>query len=134
MAADISQRLPFPDHYADEIHAIHVVEHFNRGKVVEILKEWKRVLKPGGKLAIEVPCLNKIAKWLNEPHPDPRDQQRLTLIGLYGDWWEGGAMLHQWCYSAEEMMAVLQEVGFEKINVLDPIYHQPLRDMRVVAR
>lgn len=134
VVADITKKLPFPDHYADEIHAIHVVEHFPRGHVVDILKDWKRVLKPGGKLAIEVPCLNKIVKWLITPHPNAKDQQRLTMIGLYGDWWEKDEMTHRWCYSAEEMMAIMSDVGFQKINILDPIYHQPLRDMRVVAR
>ena len=44
---DIRMLDKFCDNYADEIMAVHVVEHFWRWEVVEILREWARVLKPG---------------------------------------------------------------------------------------
>ena len=57
--ADIRD-LPFDDDYADEAMAIHVVEHFYIWDAVDVLKEWYRVLKPGGKMIIEVPDLDKV--------------------------------------------------------------------------
>ena len=54
---DVSKLDIFTNDYADEILAVHVVEHFWRWEVVNILKEWLRVLKPGGKLILELPNL-----------------------------------------------------------------------------
>ncbi len=51
--SDIRKLDNFPDNYADEIMAIHVVEHFWRWEVVNVLTEWVRVLKPGGKMVLE---------------------------------------------------------------------------------
>ncbi len=42
---------------ADEIRASHVLEHFPLTKTLEVVKEWIRVLKPGGLLKIAVPDL-----------------------------------------------------------------------------
>jgi predicted SAM-dependent methyltransferase len=51
------RKLTFNDNYADEILSVHVIEHFWRWEVSDILKEWIRVLKPGGKLILECPNL-----------------------------------------------------------------------------
>ena len=40
---------------ADEIHARHVLEHFNRNSVTTAVRNWLKALKPGGKLLIHVP-------------------------------------------------------------------------------
>lgn len=39
----------------DVIYTCHVLEHFKRRDVSRVLKEWHRVLKPGGILRISVP-------------------------------------------------------------------------------
>ena len=43
---DVRNLNKFSNDYADEILAVHVIEHFWRWEVVSILKEWVRVLKP----------------------------------------------------------------------------------------
>lgn len=132
MECDI-RRLPFADAYADEIHAIHVVEHFSRLEADAILEDWCRVLKPGGKIALECPSLDKITQVLQSPE---RSQWwlRMTLVGLYGEYWKGDAMLHKWCYSAAELSGMLERAGFARVSLLEPLYHMPKRDMRLVAR
>lgn len=47
--------LEYPADTADEIRASHVLEHFSHREVGDVLKEWVRVLKPGGLLKIAVP-------------------------------------------------------------------------------
>jgi len=51
----------FDDETCLEVRASHVLEHFPMAYTVEVLREWVRVLKPGGILKIAVPDFRKIA-------------------------------------------------------------------------
>ncbi len=51
--------LDFADGSVEEIRASHILEHFPQGEVVKVLREWSRVLQPGGKLRVAVPDLDK---------------------------------------------------------------------------
>lgn len=53
--------LEYEDSSVDEIRASHVLEHFDRALVKDVLAEWVRVLKPGGKLRVAVPDFRTIA-------------------------------------------------------------------------
>ncbi|WP_296509640.1 methyltransferase domain-containing protein [Rhodoferax sp.] len=44
-----------PDNSVELIYNCHVLEHFKRRDVRQVLAEWMRVLKPGGVLRISVP-------------------------------------------------------------------------------
>ena len=57
--ADI-RNLPFADESVDEIMAIHVCEHIYLSQIVSVIKEWLRVLKTDGVMALELPCWNKV--------------------------------------------------------------------------
>lgn len=59
---DASKRLPFRDNTFDFIYASHVLEHLPWFKIPQVLKEWVRVLKPGGVLEVWVPDGLKICK------------------------------------------------------------------------
>lgn len=60
--------LAFPDAIAEEIVASHVLEHFSMRDTADVLKEWVRVLKPGGLLRIAVPNLTWILEHPEHPH------------------------------------------------------------------
>lgn len=130
-AADLTKPLPFPSEYADEIHAYHIVEHFYRYEVDAILTDWARVLKVGGLMVLELPCLDSVLHIFNHyvdqgKAPDPR----LTLWGLYGDpRYRNAAMVHRWCYSLAEMRGMLEAQGLD-VKFVKPQTHQPIRDMR----
>jgi predicted SAM-dependent methyltransferase len=53
----------YADGTVDEIRASHVLEHFGHEQTLAVLKEWVRVLKPGGILKIAVPDFDKIVNW-----------------------------------------------------------------------
>ncbi len=44
--------LPYPDDEFDGVYNLGVVEHFPHNEIVRMLQEFRRVLKPGGKIAI----------------------------------------------------------------------------------
>lgn len=134
--ADVSKPLPFADNYADEIHAYHLLEHLNRWESPEILADWLRVLKPGGLLVLELPCLDKIvAHYAHALIDGGRADARMTILGLYGDpAYRNEHMMHRWCYSVDELCGGLDLLGFVDIEEQRPKTHQPARDMRIVAR
>lgn len=135
VVADVTGRLPFPDDYADEVHAYHLFEHIFRWKSEEVLQEWIRVLKPGGQLILEMPCLDKVldifAHFSEARKPAPI---QLTMWGLFGDpRYKNEAMTHRWCYSAAELRDLLEHAGQQDIREETPKTHQPIRDMRMVS-
>jgi predicted SAM-dependent methyltransferase len=54
--------LAYADESVDEIRASHVLEHFGHAEVLPVLKDWARVLKPGGLMRIAVPNFQWIAE------------------------------------------------------------------------
>lgn len=53
----------------DEIRASHILEHFGHREVPEVLKEWVRVLKPGGVLRLAVPDFDYIVQHRHDELP-----------------------------------------------------------------
>lgn len=49
------EKLDLPDNYADLIYSCHTLEHIDRHRTEDVLKEWFRVLKPGGTIRLAVP-------------------------------------------------------------------------------
>lgn len=59
-AADLSR---FTKQSFDEVYASHILEHFDYASVMlKVLREWRRVLKWGGKLYISVPDMDILCK------------------------------------------------------------------------
>ena len=124
------RKLPFETDYADDIHSIHFVEHIDRMQVPNMLADWHRVLKPGGRVVIEVPCLDKIAQNII----DGAKNMRLTTLGIFGDPRDPRpAMMHRWAYTKKELADVVEQAGFKDVKVEEPAFHIAARDMRVTA-
>lgn len=122
--------LPFEDETVSEIQCIHMVEHIPRMEVNGMIQDWFRVLKSGGKLVIEVPCLDKMAQMI----VDGEKNIRLTLLGIFGDPRDPKpAMMHKWAYTKAELKDLLLETGFVDVEVSEPVYHVARRDMRITA-
>lgn len=121
--------LPFEDGSVDEIMAIHVLEHIYRWEVEDTLREWRRVLKPGGLLALELPDILKVCQWMLSS-----DDQRYGLWGAYGDpGYKDPLMVHKWGWSEKELKSVLRECGFRAISTAPVRFHKKRRDMRIEA-
>lgn len=123
-------KLPFDADYADEIQSIHFVEHIPRMQVDNMLMDWHRVLKSGGKLVIEVPCLNKMAQRI----VDGEKNLRFTTLGIFGDPRDPKPdMMHAWAYTKEELTEIIAQAGFTDVQYMEPKFHFPQRDMRIEA-
>jgi len=59
---DASGKLPFSESTFDLVYASHVLEHIPWYQVQDVLNEWVRLLKPGGRIEVWVPDGYKIAK------------------------------------------------------------------------
>ena len=59
---DCTKKLPFKDQTFKIIYASHVLEHIPWYQLEKVLKEWLRILKPGGCLELWVPDAVKICK------------------------------------------------------------------------
>ncbi|HEY1326264.1 MAG TPA: methyltransferase domain-containing protein [Casimicrobiaceae bacterium] len=124
------RKLPFPDDYADEARAIHVIEHFWVWEALPLLQEWVRVLKPGAKLAIECPCLEKVLALAQVPECPPA----MTYWALYGDpRYQEPAMMHRWCYGKMQLGKLMSQAGLVNVHAEPVQFHQPIRDMRLVG-
>ena len=131
------RKLPFPDNFADEILSVHVIEHFYLWELPKLLEEWRRVLKPGGKIALETPDLLEACRQILS-NPDAvgggADSQR-TMWVLYGDpKHEEPAMCHRWLFSAQSLIATLEKHGF--VGGCETVAHYklgPPRDIRIEA-
>lgn len=79
--ADVRQDIRtvcFPENYADEIQAIHVIEHVNRAEGEQLIEKCAGWLKPGGRLVIETPDREKCLRLLKH------QRTRWRLMGAKG--------------------------------------------------
>jgi hypothetical protein len=111
--------------------AVHVVEHFYLWEVPDLLTEWIRVLRPGGKMIIEVPDLVKVMNYMASGISEPA----LTMWPLYGDpSHEDPLMGHKWGYTEGSLARMMDHVGLEKLERKPAEYHmKDQRDMRIVG-
>jgi len=135
---DLHDLAPFAADSADEILSVHVVEHFWRWEVRDVLREWVRVLKPGGRMIIECPnILSACRTFLENPEQFAREDQngQRTMWVFYGDpKWKDPLMIHRWGYTPESLKALLGEVGLADVRQEPAQFklREP-RDMRVVG-
>ena len=136
--ADIRDLRKVKSSIADEILAVHVIEHFYYWEVVPLLQSWRRLLKPGGKLILECPNLLYACQMIVE-NPAMRSQAgkagRMSMWSLYGDpSWKDPLMCHKWAYTPDSLMAVLLEAGYVQARQEPSQFklREP-RDMRITA-
>ena len=127
------RKLEIASDSADAVAAIHVLEHFYEWEVADLLTEWKRVLKPGGKMILELPCMDKVFAYVTNcvANREPL-QPFMTLNALYGDpTYKHEAMCHHWGWFQVPLRQMRESVGMQRVEFFEPRYHFPFRDMRI---
>lgn len=126
---EVENPIPLQDGCADELFAGHVIEHVYRWEANALVNEWKRLLRQGGKLILELPNIEAAAKNLLSGRDD-----QMVMWPLYGDpSHRDPYMCHRWGYKPSTIRALLQECGMSDITILPPQTHGAKhdRDMRV---
>jgi len=109
-------KLPFEDDSVDLIYSSHVIEYFNRSEINEVLKEWRRVLKPGKTLRIAVPDFKK----MSELYFLKTISLNQILGPLYGKMQMGDySIYHKTTYDFNSLYEVLNQNGFNQIERYD---------------
>jgi hypothetical protein len=135
---DLRDLAVFQDGSADEILSVHVIEHFWRWEALEVLKEWARVLRPGGTMVLECPNLLSACEALLA-NPDagasPGKAGQRTMWVFYGDpAWQDPLMVHRWGYTPRSLAELMAEAGLVNVRQEPAKFklREP-RDMRVVG-
>ncbi len=123
---DVGSELPFGDESISEILAESVLEHiahnfigvppnFRMTRIIEVLREWRRVLKPNGKITIKVPNLEGVFREYLAG--------RMSVIELIGYVYGGGEYednCHRAGFDKKIMSSCLRAAGFREFKFTDP--------------
>lgn len=116
---DDATKLNYPDGSVDEVYASHVLEHIHHSLVPATVKEWVRVLKPGGRIRICIPAFEEI------------DRQRRTdphkfNAQLYSCWMHGSHNVdtdrHQAWIDEAWLREMLRINGIDDVEPWEPEY------------
>jgi predicted SAM-dependent methyltransferase len=99
--------LPYDDNTVEEIYSSHALEHVGRQQIKPTLEEWHRVLKPGGRLTLEVPDLRwGCRNFLN-------NQEDLWAFEvLFGNQDVEDGQFHKWGFTPGSLCNYLRQAGF----------------------
>ena len=101
----------FADNTVSEIYASHILEHFHKPETVNVLREWHRVLQPGGIAYISVPDFSRAIELYNK-------------IGYLTDYlqdliWGGQeypTAFHYRGFTYPILSGLMSEAGFSKVE------------------
>lgn len=103
----------FADGSASLIYASHVLEHFGRYEVEEVLREWHRVLAPGGVLRVAVPDFAAVVEMYE--HEGLRDGKS-GLVGLICGGQRNEFDFHKIVFDEPFLSYLLTKTGFRDIH------------------
>lgn len=117
--ADAENLSMFEDNSIEEIRASNVFEHFPHTKSLKVLKEWCRVLKPGGKLWISVPdfdfCVDFYLKC-------GRILEPWLIFHLWGEQ-KDAQEYHYIVFNWANLRKLLDDAGFSSAQRLESLPH-----------
>lgn len=111
---DISNLSMFENDSASEIYVSHVLEHVKQARVLDTLKEIKRVLKPAGKFYISVPDLDILCHAFISPITPPEVKFHFMVMMFGGQ--ADDHDFHFFGWNQLFLFNFLKEAGFSDAN------------------
>ena len=115
---DVTQGLPYADATVDGIYSEHFIEHLSQTDILGFLRECRRVLKPGGRVRIATPDLEKIVSYYTNKN------WRQPWLEKYGYQWVSNRAEylnlalrewgHAWVVDEEELSRLAKWAGLER--------------------
>lgn len=108
--------LPFENNSVDIIYASHVISYFDRQEIIDVLKEWNRVLKTNGILRLAMPDFESMAKLYVNKNID----LNFFLGPLYGKMVSGDKTIyHKTTYDLNSIRNIVNQCGFTNVKLYD---------------
>ena len=111
-----ADKLPLNDCTVALIKSYQTIEHFEHEKMFEIMKEWHRVLKPGGELHMNTPDITHSCKLVAD-----NPKQPWLLARIFGNQSHPG-QFHKWGYTPQELSMLIGMAGF--MSVISASYNE----------
>jgi len=107
--------IPYKNSSISAIASEHALEHLPYMRAEKALKEWFRVLIPGGELNLKIPEFEDCCRsYLEAPDDSNRKWFKYTIYGIQVS--QAGepddAQIHKWGYSQREINGLLEAIGF----------------------
>jgi len=106
--------LSYQENSVDEIRTHHMFEHFPRAEALRLLAEWRKWLKPGGKIIIETPDFEEtVKKYIYTGSRKKRAELGRHVFGSN----EAGWAYHYDFWDEPKFKFVFKKFGFKKIKI-----------------
>lgn len=115
LVANVNDLSMFENESIELIYASHVIAYFDSSEIIQVLEEWKRVLKRDGILRLSTPDFSALIR-IYETTQDLKD-----IIGpIFGKMrFENAAIYHKVIYDEMSLRSLLEKTGFTRIEHWD---------------
>jgi predicted SAM-dependent methyltransferase len=115
---DLTKPLPYGNGSVEEVRAMDIIEHFDRFKVMYIIKDWCRVLSSGGLMIIKTPdIVNICERYYPQAKAGKITWERLSAIINGGQDYRGN--FHEVTFSFEWLSDILSKYGMTDFSKRD---------------
>lgn len=111
---DITKLFPIPSGVIAEVFSAATLEHIREHDVLHVMKEFHRVLMPGGVLRVSTPDIEAIAKGILAG--DDLSTLQEHLFGKFKINDTEDYDVHRWMAPAPAVIAMLKETGFTDVE------------------
>lgn len=131
VALDATKRFPLPDASFDYVFSEHQLEHIAYDEALTMLKECHRVLRPGGKIRLALPSLDRLVELVRPTRSDVQDSYIRYSSNF---WWPSvqdpgpcfafnSSFLHwghKFLYDQATLRYTLERTGFTNVEFFSP--------------